>query len=209
MAKVFPRRFSLLWLPGYSRNGRLTGCRSILAMRSNCRPAPPIFSSMLASLGSGGPVTTRPPCIPSAPRANRPMCAEQAMPQFLSGPLPNVRGSARSTAEPPAHRSNQKTLSVASSGNVPSYDRTEVLLNTIAWWSDDDGATADAFLAAGCARLVHCRLGLRSTTTGGGSALSRGVPAAIMRRMGWRHGRAQRTRCRRPRGQAGVAALIQ
>jgi two-component sensor histidine kinase len=31
------------------------------------------------------------------------------------------------------------------------------------------------------------------------------APATIMCRMAWRHGRAQGTRCRRPRGQAGVA----
>ena len=43
---------------------------------------------------------------------------------------------------------------------MPSYDRTEVLLNTFAWWSDDAGAKADAFLAAGCARLVLLPVGI-------------------------------------------------
>ena len=43
---------------------------------------------------------------------------------------------------------------------MPTYDRTEVLLNTFAWWSDDAGAKADAFLAAGCARPVLLPVGI-------------------------------------------------
>ena len=70
--------------------------------------------------------------------------------------------SARFIAElpaPPVQPKNE-TLSAASFGNVASYDRTEVLLNTFAWWSDDAGAKADAFLAAGCARLVLLSVGI-------------------------------------------------
>ena len=42
---------------------------------------------------------------------------------------------------------------------MPSYDRTEALLNTFAWWSDDDGATADSLRCGRGARLVDCRRG--------------------------------------------------
>jgi hypothetical protein len=60
-------------------------------------------------------------------------------------------------------------------GNVLSYDRTEVLLSTFAWWSDDDGATA-AFVAAGYAPADD-RLEI---------GFIQGRPAAIMRRISWR-----------------------
>ena len=42
---------------------------------------------------------------------------------------------------------------------MPSYDRTEALLNTFAWWSDDDGATADSLRCGRGARSVDCRRG--------------------------------------------------
>jgi hypothetical protein len=68
-------------------------------------------------------VTTRPPCIPSALRRSA-----------------NLRiGAAElrraSTAELTSCRSNQRieTFNIVGLGNVPSYDRTEALLNTFAW----------------------------------------------------------------------------
>jgi hypothetical protein len=42
---------------------------------------------------------------------------------------------------------------------VSSYDRTEVLLNTFAWWSDDDGATADRLPCGRVAPDRYCRPG--------------------------------------------------
>ena len=52
-------------------------------------------------------------------------------------------------------------------GNVPSYDRTEMLLNTFAWWSEDDGAKAVASWPLAAPGSCYCQSGLRSTTTGG------------------------------------------
>jgi hypothetical protein len=131
-------------------------------MRSNCRTR---TTDILVHVGLPGfwQAGDQPAALYSErPRANRPMCAEQGMPQLLSGPIPNMGDSARFTAElpaPPVQPKNE-TLSAASFGNVPSYDRTDVLLNTFAWWPDDAGAKADAFLAAGCARLVLLPVGI-------------------------------------------------
>jgi hypothetical protein len=112
---------------------------------------------MLASLlGSGGPVTTGRFVFRVARQSTNVHRARYA--SLLSGLLPNAGGRAHSTTELQAHRSNQrmKQLCAASFGNVPSYDRTEVLLNTFACLSDDDGTDADAFWAP---QLVYRRSG--------------------------------------------------
>ena len=77
---------------------------------------------------------------------------------------------------------------------MPSYDRTEALLNTFAWWSDDDGATADSLRCGGAPGRWIAAGGARSTTparwldssTGGVTATSwRPSVASLMNQLAY------------------------
>ena len=107
-----------------------------------------------------------------------------------------LRWSCRTETCPAAKSSKACAISSPVGSRRGRYGHTQVSLNTFAWWSDDDGRCRASLPLAASGGLPG-RLGF--DTTDRSSASSRGgVPVAIMRSLGWRHGRAQRPIYRRP-----------